>query len=108
MSLLDTSSGAIVTQAAALALAVLAFALGLCFVRLRKGPTLADRVLSLDLMTTILMGLLGAYVIYSRQEVFVDVILVLALIAFLSTVIYARHIDRDADRQRETDEDKVP
>lgn len=89
------------THVATYALAVLAFSLLLAFVRLRKGPTLTDRVLALDLMTTIVMGLFGAYAIYSRQKVFVDVTVVLALIAFISTVVYAQHIDRDSKRKGE-------
>jgi len=92
---------ALLTQVSAAGLGILAVALVLSFVRLRKGPTLADRVLALDLMTTILMGMFGVYAIYSRQEVFVDVTIVLALIAFVSTVVYAKHIDRDAARHDE-------
>jgi multicomponent Na+:H+ antiporter subunit F len=91
-------SDALLSQTAAVCMGVLAFTLGLCFLRLRRGPTLADRVLALDLMTTVLMGLIGVYAVYSRQRVFVDVTVVLALVAFISTVIFARHIERDAAR----------
>jgi multicomponent Na+:H+ antiporter subunit F len=95
----DLASGEWLTVVASVSLGFLLFGIGLCFLRLRRGPTLADRVLALDLMTTLLMGALGAYVVFSRQEVFFDVVMVLALIAFLGTVIYARHIDRDARRE---------
>lgn len=85
----------VLTQAASWAIGFLAIALFLSFLRLRLGPTLADRVLALDLMTTILMGIFGCFAIYSRQKVYVDVTLVLALIAFLSTVVYARLMEKD-------------
>lgn len=88
----------ILIQVAGACLAVLTVAMLLVFVRLRKGPYLSDRVLALDLMTTIVMGIFGAYSIYSRQEVYVDVTVLIALIAFISTVIYAKFIEKDVSR----------
>lgn len=66
-----------------------------CAIRMRKGPTLADRVLALDLMTTCMMGILALYALYSDQAIFVDVVIVFALVAFISTVVFAKHIERD-------------
>jgi multicomponent Na+:H+ antiporter subunit F len=78
----------------------------LAFVRLRKGPHLADRVLALDLMTTIVMSLFGVFAVYSRQVVFVDVTLVLALVSFVSVVIYAKLVEKDAKSIKSLESDK--
>lgn len=87
-----------VTIVATYGLVVLSISLVMCAIRLRKGPTLADRVLALDLMTTVLMGIFALYALYSGESVYVDVVIVFALVAFISTVMYARHIERDAQR----------
>ncbi len=85
-------------QFAGYGLIVLSVSIVMCAIRLRKGPTLADRVLALDLMATIIMGIFALYALKSGEKVYVDVVIVLALIAFTSTVVYARHIERDAAR----------
>jgi multisubunit Na+/H+ antiporter MnhF subunit len=72
---------------------------GLGFVRLAKGPTLADRVVALDMMTVIIVAFCGLYAIYSDVSAFLDVGIVLALVGFLATVALARF----AERMRGTD-----
>ncbi len=67
---------------------------GLGFVRLAKGPTLADRVVALDMMTVIIVAFCGLYAIYSDVPAFLDVGIVLALVGFLATVALARFAER--------------
>ncbi|NCN40354.1 cation:proton antiporter [bacterium] len=83
---------------ASFGLVVLSISIVISAIRLRKGPTLADRVLALDLMTTIIMGIIAMYALFSNEKVYVDVVIIFALVAFISTVVYARHIERDARR----------
>lgn len=71
---------------------MLAIALG--FYRIAKGPTLADRVVSLDMMTISIMAFCGLYAIYSGTTAFIDVAIVVALIGFLATVALARFAER--------------
>lgn len=65
---------------------------GFAFVRLCIGPTLADRVVALDLMAFITIGFIGVYSIFSQNTAFLDIAITLALVAFLSTVAFARFI----------------
>jgi len=83
-------------QAFALAfvLPVLALALVLSAVRLLRGPSLPDRVVALDLMTTLAVGLAAAAAIVADQAVILDVALVLALVAFLGTLAFAHYVER--------------
>jgi multicomponent Na+:H+ antiporter subunit F len=74
-------------------------ALFLAFGRLARGPSLPDRVVALDLITVITVGFIAAYAIDVGQRVLVDAALVVALIAFLGTVAFARYLER-----RERDE----
>lgn len=71
---------------------LLAIAIG--FVRLAKGPSLADRVVALDLMAVLIVAFSGVYAILVADPTFLDVVLVLALIGFLATVALARYAER--------------
>ena len=74
-------------------LPLLAIAVVLAFVRLLLGPSLPDRVVALDLLTSLLIGLLVALAVYDDEAVLMDVALVLALVAFLGTVAFARYVE---------------
>jgi multicomponent Na+:H+ antiporter subunit F len=66
----------------------------LAFVRLVRGPTLPDRVVALDLIATLMIGIIAVYAIATDEPVFLDLALVLALISFLGTVAFATYIER--------------
>lgn len=72
-------------------------ALALGFVRLWKGPTLADRVVALDMMSVLIVAFCGVYAIIVDEPAFIDVLLVVALIGFLATVALARYAERRAE-----------
>ena len=71
-------------------LAVLAIALAITCARLVRGPTLSDRVVALELISTIFVGVVAVWAILSRQTIYLDVGIVLALVSFLSAVAFAR------------------
>ncbi len=71
---------------------ILIVALLLAFLRLARGPSLPDRAVALDLIATIVIGLIGVYAVMTREARFLDLAVVLALIAFLGTVAFARFI----------------
>jgi multicomponent Na+:H+ antiporter subunit F len=74
---------------------ILTISIVLVFIRLFKGPEVADRVIALDLIITIGIGLITAYSIRSGQAVLLDVAMILALIAFLGTVAFAFYLDKN-------------
>jgi multicomponent Na+:H+ antiporter subunit F len=63
-------------------------------VRLILGPSLADRVVALDLTSIIGVGLIAAYSIGTNTAAFLDIAIILALLGFLSTVAFAYYIER--------------
>ena len=81
--------------ALAVTLAMLAVAALLAFVRLVRGPTLPDRVVAIDLLGVLIVGLIVVYTAASGATAFLDVAMVIALVSFLGTVAYARYIERD-------------
>lgn len=74
--------------------ALLTLAFIMSFVRLVLGPSLPDRVVSLDLLGMIIAGMLSAYIIWMGQPVLLDVVTILALISFFGTVAFARYLER--------------
>lgn len=75
-----------------IALVLLGLAMLLAVVRVAIGPTLADRVLALDLLTVLAMGFVGAVAIRTGLTLFLDIAIALALLGFLATVAFARYI----------------
>ena len=73
-------------------LVVLAIAIG--FIRIVRGPTLADRVVALDMMTTTIAAFCGLVAMLAAAAAFVDVAIVVALVGFLATVALARYAER--------------
>ena len=74
--------------------AVLMAALILSFARLVLGPTLPDRVVALELIAAIVVGLIGTYSIATGIPDFLDVAIVMALMAFLAAIGFARYLER--------------
>lgn len=78
-----------------IALAMLAVAAALTFIRLAKGPTLPDRVIAIDLIGALMVCILVVMGGLTAQQAFLDVAMVVALISFVGTVAYARYIERE-------------
>ncbi|WP_342305366.1 cation:proton antiporter [Methanolobus sp. ZRKC5] len=64
-----------------------------CIYRVIKGPTIPDRVVALDAMTTVIVVMLGIYSFVKGSAFFMDVALVLAIISFVGTVTVAKYLD---------------
>jgi multicomponent Na+:H+ antiporter subunit F len=76
----------------------LAVSLFLALYRLMKGPSLADRVVALDLISMILAGKILIYILLSGETIYLDAIVVLAVIAFFGTVAFARYIEKGSTK----------
>lgn len=78
------------------ALPLLTLAVVFAFIRLVRGPGLPDRVVALDLIFTIGIGIIAVYAILTNQPAFLDVAIIAALIAFLGTIAFAYYLERRA------------
>ena len=74
---------------------LLGFAALLAGWRVLRGPSLADRVVGLELLTTIGIGLAASAGVVADQAALLDVSLVLALVVFLGALAYARSLGSD-------------
>ncbi|MEM8531911.1 MAG: monovalent cation/H+ antiporter complex subunit F [Chloroflexota bacterium] len=75
-------------------LPLLGLSLVLSFVRLIRGPSTPDRVVALDLITTIGIGIIAVYVVATGETAFLDAAIVIALLSFLGTIAFARYVER--------------
>lgn len=75
-------------------LPLLALSIVILMVRFFKGPQVADRIVALDLLVTTGVGIIAIYSIITDQSTFLDVTLILTLIAFLGTVAFSYYIEK--------------
>ncbi|SPJ33658.1 monovalent cation/H+ antiporter complex subunit F [Kushneria phyllosphaerae] len=81
-----------------LSFAILALSMVLCLARLVMGPSLPDRVVALELLSMIIVGIIGVHTLQSDETSFLDVAIVVALMSFLATVGFARFLERGGRR----------
>lgn len=77
-----------------MAAALLGGALLLAVGRLLRGPTLPDRVVALDLISTLVVGIICMCALVFDQPVYMRDALVLAVVSFLGTVAFAYYVAR--------------
>lgn len=75
-------------------LPVLAVSILLLFIRFLMGPNIVDKVIALDLLITTCIGIIAIYSIVYNQPTFLDIAMILALIAFLSTVAFSYYLEK--------------
>ncbi|MFN3952139.1 MAG: cation:proton antiporter [Thermaurantimonas sp.] len=75
-------------------LPVLVISMLLVFYRFLKGPDMPDRIVAVDLLITIGIGIIAIYSIVSNRAPFLDIAMILALIAFLSTVAFSYYLEK--------------
>jgi len=86
------SATVILSSSIYFALAALSLGLLLTVVRILRGPTLPDRVLGLDMLVAIAIGLIAVLAIKSGFNLYIDIAIALSLVGFLATVAFARFI----------------
>lgn len=72
---------------------VLAISFLLVVYRIARGPELPDRVVALDVLNSVVVGILVVDAVATGQATFLPVGLVLALLAFLGTVAFSYYLE---------------
>lgn len=81
-----------------IAFAILMLSAALCAARIVLSPSLADRVIALDLLVVIALIAIAGDAARRGSGDFLDVLVVVALLGFLATVSVARFIERRGAR----------
>ena len=86
------SGPAFLEVASGMGLTLLLLAMVLAVARLALGPTIADRIMALDLLTTLALSFVAVFAIRSGIMAYLDVAISIALAGFLATVALARYL----------------
>jgi multicomponent Na+:H+ antiporter subunit F len=79
-------------DAAPYVLGILMFSAFLALVRLVRGPTLGDRVVSMEVLGAIVASSIVVTALSSGQPVLIDVALIFGLVSFIGTLGFARFV----------------
>ena len=66
----------------------------LCFLRMIKGPTSADRAVALDTILTVTTAILVLLGFVFKRGIYLDVSLVYAVLTFVGSVAIARFLEK--------------
>ena len=71
-------------------LSVLAVMLVLCLIRAVIGPRIADRLIAVNMMGTMVMVIIALLAVIKEQSYLLDICLIYAMISFLAVVVLTR------------------
>lgn len=66
----------------------------LCIFRVLVGPTLSDRIVALDTLGLMLIGFVGILMIIQDTYAYTEVVLVVAILAFIGSIALAKFLER--------------
>lgn len=88
--------GELLRDVAAVAMVIHVAMLAIVVWRIWRGETVADRLVGVDVVTTLLLSTLVLLSLIQRDSIFIDLALALAALGFISTVALAKYL---ADEQ---------
>lgn len=85
------------------AIVLFCIAIGMALIRVIKGPSLPDRVVSFDIIGVNLISLVAVIGAVLNTAAYLEVILIIAILAFISTIAFSKYIERGViiDRKRD-------
>ncbi|MBD5539800.1 MAG: sodium:proton antiporter [Lachnospiraceae bacterium] len=94
-------------------LMVLGIMLFLCLLRACIGPTVADRLVSINMMGTMVMVIIATLAIMMEESYLVDICIIYAMISFLAVIVLSKVImgvkkekeSKEEHKDRESDEE---
>ena len=66
----------------------------LVLIRLIKGPSIPDRVIALDLLAFISLGIIIMIMVITDKKQYLDIIIVLSLVLFIASVAIAKYLTK--------------
>lgn len=84
-------------------LALLALSIAIALYRIIKGPSMPDRAVALDLIGVNLISAIAIISIVLKTKAFLEAILILGILAFISTIAISKYIERGVIIERKSD-----
>ena len=68
--------------------------MAMAFGALIRGPHLPDRVIALELISTLMVGIIALNAIVTNQPVLLRIAIVVVLITFIGTIAFAYYVEK--------------
>ncbi len=85
----------VLVVAVVLTAAMLAVGATLAVVRVERGPSMLDRTVAFDVLTTTLVGAVALEAAWSRRTETIPILVVLSLVGFVGSVVISRFAARE-------------
>lgn len=88
-----------------LAVSVVLFAvtIAIAVLRLIIGPSMPDRVIAMDVVGVNLIAMIGVVSVVYGTKAYLEVILILGILSFISTIAFSKYIERGVIVERKRD-----
>lgn len=86
-----------------IALFFLALAMVALIYRVIKGPSMPDRIIALDAIGINLVAIIALISIELKTNAFLEIILLIGILAFIGTVAFAKYLEKEVLFERERD-----
>ncbi len=64
----------------------------LCLIRVIFGPTMADRMVAIDIFGILVVGICGLLAIITRRSFLIDIAIAWILLSFIGTITLAKYL----------------
>ncbi|NIO20165.1 MAG: cation:proton antiporter [Candidatus Aenigmarchaeota archaeon] len=71
---------------------LLAVAAIICIIRFIKGPTLPDRIIAIDAMSSLVIGIIALLSLYFGNQLFLDIAIVYAILVFIGNLAVSKYL----------------
>jgi len=77
-----------------IAFAFLMLAMIITLVRLLKGPSINDQIAAMDLIASIIIGLILVYSVLINNAMYFDIPVILSLVSFIGTIAVSTYLSQ--------------
>ncbi|MCM3758839.1 Na(+)/H(+) antiporter subunit F1 [Sporosarcina aquimarina] len=80
-----------------------AITIAIAVLRLIIGPSMPDRVIAMDVVGVNLIAMIGVVSVVYGTKAYLEVILILGILSFISTIAFSKYIERGVIVERKRD-----
>lgn len=84
-------------------LTLFAISIAIALFRIIKGPSMPDRAVALDMIGVNLISMIAIISIVLKTKAFLEAILILGILAFISTIAISKYIERGSIIEHKSD-----
>ena len=88
-------------------LIILAIMLFACLIRAIKGPRIADRIVAINMMGTMVMVMIAVLSLLLKEGYLVDICLIYAMVSFLAVIVISKVYMGVYEEKRQEQKEKV-